>query len=63
MVPKRMLRQFIDECHKQGIAVIMDIAMNHAFGLSPTVQMYWDAANNRPASNNPWHNPVAKASV
>ncbi len=54
------LRQFIDECHKQGIAVIMDIALNHAFGLSPTVQMYWDAANNQPAGNNPWHNPVAK---
>ncbi|MCW3111951.1 MAG: type sorting protein, partial [Segetibacter sp.] len=54
------LRQFIDECHRQGIAVIMDIAMNHAFGLSPTVQMYWNGALNRPAANNPWHNEVAK---
>lgn len=53
------LKQFIDVCHQNGIAVIMDIAMNHAFGLSPTVRMYWDAANNRPAANSAWHNPVA----
>jgi hypothetical protein len=38
----------------------MDIALNHSFGLSPLVQLYWDAANNRPAANNPWFNPVAK---
>ncbi|TKK68309.1 T9SS type A sorting domain-containing protein [Ilyomonas limi] len=53
------LKQFIDECHKQGIAVIMDMVMNHAFGSSPTVQLYWDPVNNRPAADNPWHNPVA----
>ena len=55
-----VLRQFIDECHKQGIAVIMDMVLNHSFGQSPMVQLYWDAANNRPASNSPWFNPVAK---
>ncbi|HEX8331708.1 MAG TPA: alpha-amylase family glycosyl hydrolase, partial [Segetibacter sp.] len=54
------LRQFIDECHKQGIAVIMDIVMNHTFGQSPTVQMYFNTATGRPAANNPWHNEVAK---
>ncbi len=53
-------KQFIDECHKNGIAVIMDIAMNHAFGLSPTVQMYFNSATNKPAANNPWHNVDAK---
>jgi hypothetical protein len=53
------LKQFIDVCHSNGIAVIMDIAMNHAFGLSPTVRMYWDGANNKPAVNSPWHNPDA----
>jgi len=53
------LKQFIDECHKQGIAVIMDIVLNHTFGQSPMVQMYWDGANNRPAPNNPWYNTVA----
>jgi 1,4-alpha-glucan branching enzyme len=54
------LKRFIDSCHKKGIAVIMDIALNHSFGQSPMVQMYWDGANNRPAANSPWFNPVAK---
>lgn len=58
--PANTLKTFIDSCHKKGIAVIMDIALNHSFGLSPLVQLYWDAANNRPAANNPWFNPVAK---
>ena len=54
------LKQFIDVCHANGMAVIMDIALNHSFGLSPMVQLYWDAANNRPAANNPWFNPTPK---
>jgi 1,4-alpha-glucan branching enzyme len=54
------VRQFIDECHKQGIAVIMDMVLNHSFGSSPMVQLYWDATNNQPAANNPWFNQVAK---
>jgi len=58
--PKNDLKAFIDSCHKKGIAVVMDIALNHSFGLSPMVQLYWDAANNRPAANNPWFNTVAK---
>ena len=57
---KITLQQFIDSCHKSGMAVIMDIALNHSFGSSPMVQLYWDAANNRPAANNPWFNPVTK---
>jgi 1,4-alpha-glucan branching enzyme len=57
---RNSLKQFIDSCHKKGIAVIMDIALNHSFGQSPMVQLYWDAANNRPAADNPWFNPVAK---
>lgn len=58
--PANTLKEFIDSCHANGIAVIMDIALNHSFGQSPMVQMYWDGANNRPAANNPWFNPVAK---
>jgi glycosidase len=53
-------KEFVDACHANGIAVIMDIAMNHAFGQSPIAQMYWDAANNRPAANSPWLNQEAK---
>lgn len=58
--PANTLKTFIDSCHKKGMAVIMDIALNHSFGLSPMVQLYWDTARNRPAANNPWFNPVPK---
>jgi 1,4-alpha-glucan branching enzyme len=58
--PKNELKALIDSCHKKGIAVVIDIALNHSFGLSPMVQLYWDAANSRPAANNPWFNTVAK---
>jgi len=57
---KNSLKAFVDECHKNGIAVLMDIALNHSFGSSPMVQLYFDAVNNRPAANNPWFNPVQK---
>lgn len=53
------LKYFIDQCHAQGIAVLLDIVLNHQFGLSPMVQLYWDAANNKPAANNPWFNADA----
>jgi 1,4-alpha-glucan branching enzyme len=51
-------KAFVDECHARGIAVIVDIVLNHAYGQSPLVQLYWDAPNNRPAANNPWLNAV-----
>jgi 1,4-alpha-glucan branching enzyme len=57
---KQALQNFIDECHKKGIAVILDMVLNHSFGQSPMVQLYWDAANKRPAANNPWFNPTDK---
>ena len=58
--PKNTLKAFVDECHKNGIAVVMDIALNHSFGSSPMVQLYFDAVNNRPDIANPWFNPVPK---
>jgi len=57
---KEDLKKFVDECHKRGIAVIIDVVYNHAFSQSPLAQMYWDAANSRPSSDNPYLNPVAK---
>jgi hypothetical protein len=53
-------KEFIDACHEQGIAVIIDMVMNHAFGTSPHALMYWDGASNKPAIDNPWLNPDAK---
>lgn len=49
-------KTFVDACHERGIAVILDIVWNHAFGQSPQVQMYWDSGNNQPAADNPWFN-------
>ena len=58
--PKNDLKAFIDKAHSLGIAVILDIALNHTMGSSPLARLYWDAANSRPAANNPWLNPIAK---
>ncbi|HSB94033.1 MAG TPA: alpha-amylase family glycosyl hydrolase, partial [Flavitalea sp.] len=57
---KNKLKEFIDLAHQNGIAVIMDIALNHSFSQSPLVQLYFDNANNRPDPSNPWFNPAAK---
>jgi len=54
--PKNDLKAFVDECHRRGIAVIQDIVLQHSYGQSPLVRMYWDDENNRPAANNPWYN-------
>ena len=55
---KNKLKEFIDKCHLNGIAVILDVVYNHCTGNAPQAKMYWDAANNSPAANNPWLNPV-----
>lgn len=49
-------KDFIQECHNRGIAVIMDIVLNHAYGQNSMVRMYYDAVNNQPAADNPWFN-------
>jgi glycosidase len=54
------LRELIDSAHGRGIAVVLDMVLNHQFGQSPMVRMYWDAANNKPANNNPWFNPDSR---
>lgn len=54
--PKNTFKAFIDSAHQRGMAVIMDMVLNHSYGQSPMVRMYWDAANNRPSANNPWYN-------
>jgi glycosidase len=52
-------KRFIDECHKRGMAVIIDMVLNHSFSQSPLVQMYFDAnagAYGQVTANNPWYN-------
>jgi len=38
--PANKLKEFIDLCHQNGIAVILDIALNHVFGRSPLERMW-----------------------
>ncbi len=57
------LKELIDIYHQNGIAVILDIALNHAFGRNPMVRMWmkdpdgdgWGDA----ASDNPYFNEFA----
>ena len=49
-------KEFIDECHGRGMAVILDVVYNHATGAHPMAKMYWDSAANKTAPNNPWFN-------
>ena len=49
-------KRFIDECHKRGIAVIVDVVFNHATGQFPYAKMWWDSGKNKTASNNPFFN-------
>jgi len=58
--PASELKRLIDTCHSQGIAIVLDIVLNHAFGTSPLAMLYWDGTNNRPATNNLWFNPIPK---
>jgi hypothetical protein len=52
-------KTFIDECHKRGIAVILDMVFNHATGNNPFAKLYWNGAANNVSANNPWFNVTA----
>ena len=56
---KDKLKEFIDVCHQNGIAVIMDMVLNHSFGQSSMVRMYFNNSTGKP-ENNPWFNDDAK---
>ena len=57
---REQYKEFIDECHGRGIAVIVDVVYNHATGSHPWAKLWWDGGGNRTASNNPWFNEYAK---
>ena len=61
--PKQDYQYFVNECHERGIAVIMDIALNHSFGLNPQVKMYFDPNAGQwgqPTADSPWFNEIPK---
>lgn len=47
-------KDFIDECHRRGIAVIVDVVYNHATGSHAWAKMWWNG--DATASNNPFFN-------
>lgn len=58
---KEDLQAFVNECHNRGIAVILDIALNHSFGQNPMVRMYFNpdaGPYGQPTAENPWFNQV-----
>ena len=56
---KNMFKEFIDRCHAEGIAVILDIAMNHQDMPNPYVMMDFNFDTNAPNPTNPWFNVSA----
>lgn len=50
------LKTLVDECHKRGIAVILDMVFNHATGLNPMNKLYPYGAD---LAQNPWFNVTA----
>ena len=59
-------KEFVDVCHQNGIAVILDIALNHATGRNPLERMWMVDPDGDgfgdPAANNPFFNQVASHS-
>ncbi|CAM3965125.1 alpha-amylase family glycosyl hydrolase [Flavobacterium weaverense] len=59
-------KELVDVCHQNGIAVILDVALNHAFGRNPMVRMWMNDADGdgwgAPSVENPYFNTTAKHS-
>ncbi|GAB4329407.1 MAG: hypothetical protein OHK0038_03410 [Flammeovirgaceae bacterium] len=56
---KNDLKALIDACHENGIAVILDIVLNHSYGSCPFVMLYPSESNPYyPGEGNPYYNLV-----
>jgi glycosidase len=64
--PSSKLKELIDLCHQNGIAVILDVALNHAFGRNPMDRMWMNDPDGDgwggPATDNPYFNVVPRHS-
>ncbi|MCB0705339.1 MAG: T9SS type A sorting domain-containing protein [Saprospiraceae bacterium] len=54
--PKEDLKLLVETAHQMGMAVIMDMVLNHAFGQNGMVRLYFDYSTGKPAADNPWFN-------
>lgn len=53
------LKTFIDECHQRGMAVILDMVLNHTTGQNPMAKLYPWTSSSESATDlrfNPWFN-------
>ena len=61
--PEEKLKEFIDLCHQNGIAVIFDLVMNHVMGRSPMNRMWMNDPDENgwgePSEENPYFNEIA----
>lgn len=53
---KNDFKEFVDECHARGMAVIIDMVLNHSYSQSALVRMYWDENTYTVTADNPWYN-------
>jgi 1,4-alpha-glucan branching enzyme len=53
---KNDLKAFINTAHEQGFVVLLDMVLNHQFGQSPMVRMYFDQTTGKPTPASPWFN-------
>lgn len=51
------LKKFVDLCHENGIAVVLDVVYNQADYEFPYVKMYWDGS--QPSTDSPFFNQKA----
>jgi 1,4-alpha-glucan branching enzyme len=56
---KNKLKEFIDRCHAEGIAVILDIVLNHQDTPHPYLLMDFNFTSFKPNPTNPWFNVEA----
>ncbi len=51
-----MYKKFVDECHKRGLAVIVDMVFNHATSNHPFAKLYRNSTTGKTSADNPWFN-------
>ncbi|MFM2265118.1 MAG: hypothetical protein RLZ77_536 [Bacteroidota bacterium] len=61
--PSEKLKELVDVCHQNGIAVILDVALNHAFGRNPLNRMWMSDPDGDgwggPSTDSPYFNVTA----
>ena len=53
-------KTLVNEAHNRGIAIILDIALNHQFGRNSLARLFNQGDYGNPTSQNPWFNTNAR---